>query len=132
MKYSEIKKEIKNNLDFIFWCDKKGKILVKGRETSKTLKDVSKLKYDGLLYKLYLSFHTGDKVDQGGVIAINTVEYDKDGSEIKPTKNSDKSGKFWIKKDYLERNGWKELYIKVIGKKVSSKAFKYGFGIYNL
>lgn len=132
MKYTDIKNKIKNNLDFIFWVDKKGKILVKGRETIKTLKDLSKKKYEGLVYKLYLSFHTGKKLDQGGVIAINTVEYLKEKKDIKATHNSNKSGRFWIKKDYLERNGWNELYIKVVGKKVGNKSFKYNFGIYNL
>ena len=126
-KWVDIKKDIKENQDFIWWIDMKGKILLSGRESEPLEKKMLKEK-DGEYYKLYLSFHTGKRVDQGGVLAINVRSYNKEGKKLTNTRDG-RNGEYWVRQRDLEIIGWTIDYVKEVINKIKKKGFKFGLGI---
>ena len=126
----DIKNDIKDNQDFIWWIDMKGNIIMSGREHAKLEKQMLKEK-DGEYYKLYLSFHTGRKFGQGGVLAINVRSYEKDGKKLSNLRDQ-KNGKFWVTKRKLESRGWKLSFINQVISKITRYGFKFTIGILQL
>ena len=126
----DIKKDIKENQDFIWWIDMKGKILFSGRESDPLEKKMIKEK-NGDYYKLYLSFHTGKKFGQGGVLAINVRSYNKEGKKLTNVRD-DRNGRYWVRQRDLEVIGWKINFLIKVIRKITKKSFKFGLGIYRL
>ena len=126
----DIKNDIKDNQDFIWWIDMKGNIIMSGREHAKLEKQMLKEK-DGEYYKLYLSFHTGRKFDQGGVLAINVRNFEKEGKKLKNLRDN-RNGVYWVKKRDLEILGWKLSFIKRVITKITKYGFEFGLGIHQI
>lgn len=126
----DIKNDIKDNQDFIWWIDMKGNIIMSGREHAKLEKQMLKEK-DGEYYKLYLSFHTGRKFDQGGVLAINVRNFEKEGKKLKNLRDN-RNGVYWVKKRQLESRGWKLSFINQVIIKITKYGFEFGLGIHQL
>lgn len=126
----DIKNDIKDNQDFIWWINMKGNIIMSGREHAKLEKQMLKEK-DGEYYKLYLSFHTGRKFDQGGVLAINVRNFEKEGKKLKNLRDN-RNGVYWVKKRDLEILGWKLSFIKRVISKITRYDFEFGLGIHQI
>jgi hypothetical protein len=126
--WKDLRKEIKENHDLIWWVDSEGKIITQGRDNDKLKKEVLKKNKDEEIFKLYLSFHTGKNYGQGGVLAINVKNYDNNLKKI----NGDKNGRYWIKESVLNSLGWRESFITQVIKKITKKNFKFTLGIHNL
>ena len=126
----DIKKDIKENQDFIWWVDMKGKIIFSGRESEPLEKKMLKEK-DGEYYKLYLSFHTGKKFGQGGVLAINVRSYNKEGKKLTNIRD-DRNGRYWVKQRQLENRNWSMVFLNQVIRKITKKGFEFELGIHNL
>ena len=58
MKYEEIRDSIKESGRKIFWFDSKGKELVVDSSKSNSRKKILKTKYQGIVYRLSITFHS--------------------------------------------------------------------------
>ena len=128
--YDEIKNLIKESGRLIYWFDSNNKLLVVDSSKTSSKHKIIKKKYEGLLYRLSITFHTGTKVGQGGPLSISCrVFYLKDNNITKSTEKN-KEGTIWFEKKWLERKGeWNEKWLEMIVKKLRSK-FEFKIGIY--
>ena len=127
--YSEVRSKIKETAT-VFWYDQDGKLLITGLSKNKTKKQMRKKNYDGKLYRLSISFHTGKKKFQGGTMAIRCNLFEKEGKELNKLKNSKKNGILWVDKDWIESVGWDKDDMDTIIKKLKGR-LEISFGIYN-
>jgi hypothetical protein len=127
--YNEIKNYLKESGKFIYWYSVDGKLLVVDSSKKSSRKKLLKTKYEGDLFRLSMTFHTGKKFGQGGPIAINCRTFRlEDGKIIKVP--GDKNGVFWFDKRWLEgQSRWNSFWIEDIIRKLRSKNFKFGIGI---
>jgi len=132
-KWDKIKQSIIDSGRLIFYfSDDKDNIepLVVGKSKTETRKEMSKLPYEGKLYRLSITFHTGEKMAQGGPMAVHVREFIKKGSKITVSK-SNKNGIIWFDKTYLETSRkWDEAKLKIIMKRILGN-FTFGYAIYH-
>jgi hypothetical protein len=57
MTYEEIKESIKQSQRLIFWYNSNGKLLVVGPSKTLTIQQIKDYNYEGLLYRLSITFH---------------------------------------------------------------------------
>lgn len=128
-KYEDVKSKIKETAT-VFWYDDKSNLLLKGLSKSKTMDKIEKNKYEGKLYRLSVSFHSGDKKFQGGPLAVRCYEYIKEDNEVTRLK-SKQNGTIWIEKEYLESSGFSKFngMIDIISNRLK-KGLEFGFGVY--
>lgn len=127
----DIKKELKNG-DLVYWYDTESKLILSGGSKIDTLKEINKkkLKNGTKLIRLAVSFHSGEKIGQGGPIAVNSKLFEVIDGKVKKNKWADKLiGYIWFGQNYLERSGWKKYYIPDIIEKLNSGNFKFVFGV---
>lgn len=128
MNYEEIRDSIKKSGRRIFWYDSKGKLLIVDSSKSNSKKKLLKIKYEGLLYRLSITFHKGNKLGQGGPIAVRCAKFNLEDGVVKRIKDN-QNGIFWISKNRLERNKkWDEEWLDVIIYKLI-KGTTFSFGI---
>jgi hypothetical protein len=125
--YSDVRTKIKETAT-IYWFNQDGNLLLTGLSKSKTKKLIKKEKYEGNLYRLSLSFHSGEKKFQGGPLAVKCVLYEKKENKVSKV-TSKKNGTIWIEKDYLESSGFSKKMLDIIIKKLKGK-LEFSFGIY--
>ena len=133
--YQTIKEELKKK-DIIYWYDKNGKLLLSGNSKSKTKEKIKKLKIEGIIYRLHITFHTGSKGWQGGPIAVNVALFEKDINNVKKNlekENFYKNGSVWFSKKMLESRGWNNKYLDLIIYKLKNNSliFKGGLVLFN-
>ena len=131
--YEDIKNKLKESKKLVYWLDEKGNILLVDSSKTKSKEKIKKVKYNGILFRFNISFHTGSKAWQGGPIAMHTTVFNKELKELSNVKNTQfdhKNGIIWFDKDYLEMKGWKENYINIAHKILTKKSFKFNIGIY--
>ncbi len=126
--YEKIKQSIKDSGRLIYWYDAKGKLLVVDSSKSASRKKLLKTNYEGELYRLALTFHTGNKYGQGGPIAVHCRKFnliDKKIIKIQGKKN----GIIWFNKGFLETERiWDNSWLEIIIKKLRGN-LELGFGI---
>ena len=128
MKYEEIRDSIKDSGRRIFWYDSKGNLLVVDSSKSKSRNKLLKTKYKGLLYRLSITFHVGNKLGQGGPLAVRCSKFNLENKVISKIKD-EQNGIFWFSRDWLEtRRKWNESWLNIIILKLI-KGIKFGFGI---
>jgi hypothetical protein len=128
MKYEQIRDSIKQSGRTIFWYDSNGKLLVVDSSKNKSRKKLLQTKYKGLVYRLSITFHTGNKLGQGGPLAVRCVKFNIDNSIINKIKD-EQNGIFWFDKKWLEiQRKWNEKWLNLIILKLI-KGLKFGFGI---
>ena len=129
--YQTIKEELKKK-DTVYWYDKNGKLLLTGNSKSKTKEKIKKLKIEGLLYRLHITFHTGTRGGQGGPIAVNVAIFEKDINTVKKNyqnENYQKNGIVWFPKKMLESRGWDAEYLDLIIYKLKKNSLKFKGGL---
>lgn len=126
--FGQIKKTIKENNKIVYWFDEKGNILEVSHTKNKS--KIKKTKYEGILYRFNITFHSGKKPGQGGPIAVNIRTFTKEKQNISPLSGY-KNGVIWFPKEFIEDKGWNEKYMRVIHSIVSRKKFEFKIGIYN-
>jgi hypothetical protein len=128
---TQIKPEIKKN-PAIYWYNNNGKLLLSGNSKSQTKEKIKKIKYEGLLYRLHITFHTGTKGGQGGPVAVRVAVFDKKNKEVKRTYEGDyyqKNGVVWFPKNMLERRGWNDKYLNLIINNLKDNELKFKGGL---
>lgn len=132
---SEIKKEIKESKKLVYWYQEsspKPKLILTGDSKKKTKSKIERANIkDGQKFiRLSISFHTGQKIGQGGKIAIKTNTYIVENKSLK-RKNWDENinGEVWFPDEFLDRSGWKEYFFDNIAFKVNNGSIKFGFSI---
>jgi hypothetical protein len=128
---TQIKPEIKKN-PAIYWYNNNGKLLLSGNSKSQTKEKIKKIKYEGLLYRLHITFHTGTKGGQGGPVAVRVAVFDKKNKQVKRTYEGDnyqKNGVVWFDKNMLEIRGWNNKYLDLIIYKLKNNKLKFKGGI---
>lgn len=133
MKYDiqDIKKELKNG-DLVYWYDTDSKLILSGGSKISTQKELNKkkLKNGTKLIRLAISFHSGDKIGQGGPIAVNSKLFEVNDSKINKIEWRDNLiGYIWFGQNYLERTGWKSYFLTKIINKLNGSNFEFVFGI---
>lgn len=140
LNYDEIKNSIKKSGKLIYWFNSNNKLLVVDSSKSLSKKKITKIKYDGLLYRLSITFHTGTKIGQGGQLSIicrlfhlknnKLIKIDNDGEPLSDNNLKNKNGVIWFEKRWLERRGkWNDKWLEMIIKKLCSN-FQFKIGIY--
>lgn len=128
MKYEQIRDSIKDSKRRIFWYDSKGKLLIVDSSKSASRIKLLKTKYEGLLYRLSITFHSGRKLGQGGPLAVRCAKFnleDKIISKIKDKQN----GIYWFGRKWLEiQRKWNENWLNIIVLDLI-EGKKFGFGI---
>ena len=131
-KYDKIRDTIKESGKLIYWYDSNGKLLVTDSSKSASRKKLLKTKYEGNLFRLSITFHTGKKVGQGGPIAVHcrTFNLEKNDSVKTIVKVPGyKNGIVWFDKKWLEvEREWDETWLKIIVKKLMGN-LKFGIAI---
>jgi hypothetical protein len=128
MKYEQIRDSIKESGRRIFWYDSKGKLLVVDSSKSSSRKKLLKTKYEGLLYRLSITFHKGDKFGQGGPIAVRCAKFNFEDGSLQKIKDK-QNGIYWFGRRWLEtQRKWNENWLNIIIIKLL-RGFKFGFGI---
>jgi len=123
-------KNIKDSGKLVYWYNMKGdEILVDNNIEESDNKIKNMIIPDGYYYRLNLSFHTGMKVCQGGRVAFNCRLFKKEGRNLIEN-NGPKNGIIWFDNEYLERNGWREIYPKLTFKIVNRERFEFKIRIY--
>jgi hypothetical protein len=125
--YSDVRAKIKETAT-IYWFNKDGNLLLTGLSKSKTKKIIKKEKYEGNLYRLSLSFHSGEKKFQGGPLAVKCVLFEKKENKVSKV-TSKKNGTIWIEKKYLESSGFSKKMLDIIIDRLKGK-LEFSFGIY--
>jgi hypothetical protein len=126
--YEKIKQSIKDSGRLIYWYDAKGTLLVVDSSKSASRKKLIETNYEGELYRLALTFHTGIKFAQGGPIAVHCRKFNLIDKKIIKIQ-SKKNGIIWFNKDYLEtRRKWDETWLKIIINQLRGN-LELGFGI---
>ena len=126
--YKDIKRDIRKSGKLIYWYDEKGKLLFTDKSKSNSRKRIKKMDYNGALYRLSISFHTGKIFGQGGPMQVSCKQFFLQDKKL--TKGpSKKSGAIYFEEDYLDMNGWSEDYLDIIVKKLS-RNLNFGVGIY--
>jgi hypothetical protein len=129
--FNELKQEIKESGNIIYWYDKNGKILLVDTNKSSSKKKINKLDYNGMLYRLVITFHSGTKYGQGGVLAVNCRTFNKETSNKITKVKGYKNGIIWFTREWLERRGWNEKYLMIIVKKlIGSLEFKISINLF--
>lgn len=133
MKYDirDIKKELKNG-DLVYWYNTDSKLVLSGDTKISTLKELNKknLKNGTKLIRLVISFHSGEKIGQGGPIAVNSKLFEVMDNKVKKNKWGDKLiGYVWFGLNFLERTGWKKYFMTDIINKLNSGNFGFVFGV---
>lgn len=129
--FNEIKKSIKESGKLIYWFDNNGNIILIDSDKNGSKKKVTKMKnIEGALFRLNITFHSGDKPGQGGPLAVNVRTFEKENNTI-IAKAGYKNGTIWFDRTYIERNGWNEKYMKMTYMIVTRKTFEFKIGIYN-
>jgi hypothetical protein len=126
--YNEIKKNLKESGKLVYWFDDNGKILL--ITDTKNKENIKKNKYNGLMFRFNITFHSGKKPGQGGPIAVNVRMFNKENNIISSISGY-KNGVIWFPLDYLESRGWNKKYMKIIHSIVTRKKFEFKIGIYN-
>jgi hypothetical protein len=127
-KYDNIKNSIKESGKLIYWYDANGQLLVVDSSKSSSRKKLLKTKYKGNLFRLSITFHTGDHIGQGGPLAVHCRTFKIDDSKIIKI-SGNKNGIVWFNKEWLEtRRVWSDNWLKIIIKKLMG-GFKFGIGI---
>jgi hypothetical protein len=140
--YIDIKNNIKGSGKLIYWLNEKGEIILIDKSKNISKNKIKKMKnITGLLYRLTITFHTGNKPGQGGPLAINIMLFNslkkaytpqrgyKDNNDLLKI-SGNKNGVIWFSLDYLERRGWKDNFINLIYDIVSRKNFEFKIKIY--
>ncbi len=133
MKYDiqDIKKELKNG-DLVYWYDTDSKLILSGGSKISTQKELNKkkLKNGTKLIRLAISFHSGDKIGQGGPIAVNSKLFEIIDGKVKKIEWIDNLiGYIWFGQNYLERTGWKNYFLTKIINKLNGGNFEFVFGV---
>jgi len=129
--YLEIREKLREG-PLVYWYDDKGKLLLKGKSKNETKKQVKKLKYDGLLIRLNITFHTGIKGHQGGPIAVRVKLFEKEGTKMSHKVDDEfeqMNGRVWFPLKFLETSGWRDRYLDLIILKLLKGKLKFKFGI---
>lgn len=126
--YNNIKANIKNSNKLIYWYDKKGNLLLTDLKKKESKDKIKKINYDGLLYRLNITFHNESNYGQGGPLAVNCNVFSKKDQNISKIVNN-KNGIIYFEKDWLERKNWNEKWLDIIAKKLAGK-FEFKLGIY--
>jgi hypothetical protein len=130
--YEEIRDSIRNSGKLIYWYDSNGNLLIVDSSKKSSRNKLLKTKYDGDLFRLSITFHTGTKFGQGGPLAVNCKTFKIENGKIIKVKNPDKNGIVWFRKSWLESQGkWKENWLNMIILKLRRKYnFKFGISTY--
>lgn len=126
--YSEVRNKIKETAT-VFWYDQDGKLLLSGLSKNKTKKIMRKKKYDGKLYRLSISFHSGLKKFQAGTMAVRCNFFEKDKDNLSKIQNSKKNGILWVEKDFIETSGWDNRMMDLIIRKLKGR-LEFSFGVH--
>jgi hypothetical protein len=127
-KYEKIRDSLKESGKLIYWYDSKGKLLVTDSSKKESRKKLLKTGYEGDLYRLSITFHTGERVGQGGPIAIHCRTFKIEDGEIQKVRGY-KNGIIWFEKDWLiTMRKWQDVWLNIIIKKLLGN-FKFGIGI---
>lgn len=127
--YENIRDALKKHKYIIYLIDNNDyKLIIKHNGTKKELINILEKKYKNknyffLCYKF--SFHTGTKPLQGGPLSITISSFIFIDNNLKSGFTYDKKykkfhGKVWFQRKYLEKNGWKYLYLDNMTKKLIS------------
>jgi hypothetical protein len=128
MSYEEIRDSIKESGRRIFWYDSKGKLLVVDSSKKESRKKLLKTKYEGLLYRLSITFHIGNKLGQGGPLAVRCTKFNLEDGKISRIRDK-QNGVIWFSKNLLETSRkWKENWLDLIILDLL-KGMTFGFGI---
>ena len=128
MKYEQIRDSIKESGRRIFWFDSKGKLLVIDSSKSSSRKKLLKTKYEGVVYRLSITFHSGKKLGQGGPLAVRCAKFNLEDDIISKVKDK-QNGIYWFDAGWLEtRRKWNETWLNIIVSKLV-KGKQFGFGI---
>jgi hypothetical protein len=131
MKYEEIIDSIKESGRRIFWYDSKGNELVVDSSKSNSRKKIFKTKYQGIVYRLSITFHSGNKLGQGGALAVRCAKFNVEDKTISKVKDK-QNGIIWFDGEWLEtRRKWNETWLKIIATDlVKGKKFSFGIDMY--
>jgi hypothetical protein len=128
VKYETIRDSIRESNRLIFWYDSKGKLLVVDSSKSSSRKKLLKTKYNGKLYRLSITFHTGNKLGQGGPVAVHCRTFEIDNKVITKI-NEKQNGIVWFGRKWLEtRRKWDEIWLDIIIEQLI-EGMKFSFGI---
>jgi hypothetical protein len=138
---SEIKKEIKSKpICFVYQIkSKKFKLVIKADKKSEAKKDLlnlinkKKIKPDDYFILMKLTFHSGTRFGQAGVLAAVLSVYKVEDGILKNMMNvkdekydyvgRNMIGPVWFKKYWLEENGWSYKYLdNIVNRLITGKA----------
>jgi hypothetical protein len=130
--YEEMRDAIKQSGRLIFWYDSKGNLLVVDSSKKSSRIKLLKTKYEGDLYRLSITFHTGKRFGQGGPLAVHCKTFKIEDGKIIKIKNPDKNGIVWFRKKWLESQSmWEERWLDAIILSLRRKYnFKFGISTY--
>jgi len=125
-KYEEIRDELKKNRYTVYIIEnQKYKLALKFNGTKTELKEKLTKKYlkknkpDMFFVIFKFSFHTGEKSDQGGPLAVklSTLVFDKDELVNGFTYN-EINRRFvhtvWFQRKFLQKEGWSDNYFNIM------------------
>jgi hypothetical protein len=128
MKYEQIRDSIKESGRRLFWYGSNSKLLVVGPSKTITRIQIKNTKYEGLLYRLSITFHKGDKLGQGGPIAVRCAKFNLEDNTLRKIKDK-QNGIIWFDKEWLEtQRKWNDNWLNLILLDLID-GFKFGFGI---
>jgi len=126
--YNNIKNEIKNSGKLIYWYNEDGHLILNDSKKKESKNKIKKINYNGILYRLNITFHRGDKYGQGGPLAVKCKLFNKEHKTITKIDNN-KNGIIYFEKDWLERKNWNKKWLDIIVKKLNGK-FEFKLGVY--
>lgn len=130
--YNTIRNNINHSEHLVYWYDKDGHLLLVDNDKKSSKIKIKKINYNGILYRLNISFHTGTRYGQGGPLAVNCRIFNKENKTITKIKGN-KNGVIWFDKKWLENMNWKQKYLDIIIKKLKNKLeFKIAVYIFHL
>ena len=106
-------------------------LLVVASSKEEGRKELLKTGYQGIVYRLSITFHTGRLLGQGGPLGVNCTKFNVEGNKIKKIKDK-QTGTYWFGQRWLEiqrqfKEGW--LYDIAIHL-VQGRTFGFGITMY--
>ena len=137
--YEEIKNKLIDSGKLIYYF--KGEKLKSDNELPELLvitsskeegrKELLKTGYQGIVYRLSITFHTGKLLGQGGPLGVNCTKFNVEGDKIKKIKDK-QTGIYWFGQKWLEsQRSFKEKWLSLISLDlVEGKTFGFGIEMY--
>jgi len=137
--YEEIKNKLIESGKLIYYFkgeklkkdDDSPSLLVVASSKEEGRKELLKTGYQGIVYRLSITFHTGKMLGEGGPLGVKCTKFNVEGNEIKKIKDK-QTGTYWFGQKWLEiQRQFKEGWLNIIAiHLVQGKTFGFGIEMY--